>query len=79
MKIINEISLTNFNFWSTCNHEKLTASELYAVEDVLEELYPEGIDATQLNDIFRFDFDMVCEWLGYTYSDRGEVIRDAPF
>ena len=66
MKIYTEKSLQNFEFWSgaKANAETLTSEQLDAVEAILEEIYPEGMDETQLNDIFWFDFDQVREWLG---------------
>ena len=68
MKIYNEITLANrnFEFWGSAkeNAQSLTSGQLDTVESILEELYPEGISATQLNDIFRFDFDQIREWLG---------------
>ena len=68
MKVYNEITLSNRNF-EFCgsakeNAESLTNEQLDTVESILENLYPEGISATQLNDIFRFDFDQIQEWLG---------------
>ena len=66
MKIYTEKSLQNFEFWSgaKANAETLTSEQLDTIEAILEDLYPEGISATQLNDIFRFDFDQIREWLG---------------
>ena len=66
MKIYKEESLQNFEFWSgaKANAETLTYEQLDTVEAILEDLYPEGISDTQLNDIFRFDFDQIQEWLG---------------
>ena len=66
MKIYTEKSLQNFEFWSgaKANAETLTSEQLDTVEAILEEIYPEGMDETQVNDIFRFDFDQVREWLG---------------
>lgn len=77
MKIFSEKSLTNFEFWSgaSINAEKLTTAEMYAIEDIIEDLFPEGIDETRLNDIFWFDFDMVVDWLGYTIDEYGQIIR----
>ena len=31
----------------------------------MEDIYPDGIDETQLNDIFWFDDDFMAECLGY--------------
>ena len=66
MKIYKDESLQNFEFWSgaKANAETLTPEQLDTVEAILEEIYPEGMDETQINDIFRFDFDQVREWLG---------------
>ena len=68
MKVYNEITLSNrnFEFWGGAkeNAESLTNEQLDTVEAILEDLYPEGISDTQLNDIFWFDFDQVREWLG---------------
>ena len=68
MKVYDEIALSNRNFevWGSAkeNADSLTNGQLATVEAILEDLYPEGISATQLNDIFRFDFDQIREWLG---------------
>ena len=68
MKVYNDITLSNrnFEFWGSAkeNAESPTCGQLNTVEAILEDLYPEGISATQLNDIFRFDFDQIQEWLG---------------
>lgn len=68
MKVYNEITLSNgnFEFWGSAkeNAKSLTNGQLETVESILEDLYPEGISAVQLNDIFRFDFDQIREWLG---------------
>ena len=66
MKIYKEESLQNFEFWSgaKANASTLTSEQLDTVEAILTDIYPEGLDETQLNDIFRFDFDQIQEWLG---------------
>jgi hypothetical protein len=68
MKIYREDSLRNFDFWSGAVYraEKLTAHELDQVEAILEELYPDGIDETTINDLFWFEEDTLAEWLGYS-------------
>lgn len=47
------------------------AGKLDALESYLEELYPEGIDMTQINDILWFDGDQVLEALGI--SDEEDI------
>ena len=66
MNIKTEQSLTNFNFWSGAesNAKLLTYTELNELESQLEDIYPDGMEETQLNDLFWFEFDTVCEWLG---------------
>lgn len=66
MKVYSELSLWDFEFWAGAkdNAQKLTPEQLDEVEHNLEEIYPDGIDETTINDIFWFDFDQICVWLG---------------
>jgi hypothetical protein len=67
MKTYNDnTKLTNFKFWSGAedNASRLTYTELEELDSLLEELYPEGIEETGLNDLMWFEFDTVCELLG---------------
>lgn len=56
MKIISDISLKDFGFWSGAKDtaEQLTDEQFDQVEEVLEDLYPDGVTDTELNDIFWF-------------------------
>lgn len=71
MKIYAEKNLRNFEFWSgAIEHANLlTCEQLDEVEQILEDTYPDGMDETELNDLFWFDFDTVCEWLGTSYEE----------
>ena len=67
MRIYDDMSLENFEFWgdtARSNAESLSSSDMDRLELMLEEMYPDGIDATALNDLFWFDFDTVKQWLG---------------
>lgn len=66
MKVYKEMNLRDFEFWSGAksNAETLTDEQLDMVESILEDAFPDGMDATQINDIFWFDFDAIREWLG---------------
>jgi hypothetical protein len=77
MKITTETTLNNFEFWSGAkdNAAMLTFEQLEQVENELEALYPEGIDETELNDIFWFDFGYVCELIGLTYNEDNAKIE----
>ena len=67
MIITVDISLQDFNTWSGANSTKdeLTFLELQDLEDVLEDLYPDGLGETDLNDILWFETDWIARTLGY--------------
>lgn len=67
MKIYDEISLRDFEFWSGAADRatNLTDEDWDIIESELEQLYPDGMGNTELNDIFWFDFDMIAQILGY--------------
>jgi len=78
MLITKEESLTNFEFWSGAKDtvKYLTDSELETIEEMLEDLNPEGMSETAVNDFFWFEEDRIAEWLGYDsfeeiMSERG--------
>lgn len=78
MKIYEEKSLSDFEFWSGAksNAAMLTIAELDEVDAVLEELYSDGITDTEINDLFWFDFGYVCELIGLEYDEEeDEIIR----
>lgn len=66
MRIYEEKNLPTFEFWGPAENNalRLTWAEMEQIEDVLSELYPDGIEATNLNDLFAYDFESVCEWIG---------------
>lgn len=68
MKLFKEESLSNFEFWSGGKDtaEYLTEQEFDQIETILEELYPDGMSDTELNDLFWFEDDTIAEWLGYS-------------
>lgn len=71
MKITSETSVKDFEFWSGAKDRAilLTDSELDQIEQTLDELYPEGMTDTELNDLFWFDFEEVCRWIGETEEE----------
>ena len=71
MKITSEIKLRDFEFWSGAEDRAacLEYAELGQIETELEQLYPDGIDETALNDLFWFDFEFICEMIGTTEED----------
>lgn len=68
MKYYVEDCLSNFQFWNQAkdNAELLSNEQFNIVEEMLEECTPEeGWSDTAINDMFWFDFDTICDWLGY--------------
>ena len=78
MTVVCEISLVSFDFWSGAkdNAKQLTYQEMEELEFMLEDNFPDGCTDTQLNDLFWFDFERVCEWLGLEVNECNEVIRE---
>lgn len=70
MKIINDnASLANFEFWSGAKDHEFTSSELNTIETFLEDINPEGMTDTEVNDLFWFEEELICEWLGIDYEE----------
>lgn len=78
MKIYKEQSLKDFEFWSGAidTVEHLTDLDFDNIEFALEELYPDGMDETEINDLFWFEEDFIAEILGYSEWDELEEDRD---
>ena len=72
MKIVSETNLRDFEFWAgaTDTVKYLTCDQLDTIEEILTDIYPNGIDATTLNDILWFEEDIIAEWLGYDSFDE---------
>lgn len=75
MKIYTEENLRNFEFWSGAEDtvKYLTYEELDKIEEMLEELNPNGMSETEVNDFFWFEDDTIAEWLGY--NDFEEIMH----
>lgn len=72
MKITMEMSLYNFETWGGAvdTLERIKEAGLCDVlEEYLDELYPDGISDTKLNDILWFDADNIFEALGLPTDD----------
>ena len=71
MIITYEKSLKDFDFWSGAedNAAKLTSDELDQLDDMLSSSRETPWDETEINDLMRFEFETVCEWLGLDYDE----------
>jgi hypothetical protein len=72
MKIISDTSIQDFDFWSGAadTRKYLTDEECDTIESMLNDLYPDGMGETELNDFFWFEDDTIAEWLGYSSFEK---------
>ena len=75
MGIIKEIGLEEFEAWSGAISTKNTIIEAgmtEAFDSLIEELYPDGIEEVQLNDLLWFEEDWLFESLGINEENDSE-------
>lgn len=66
MTITYELDLNSFQAWSGAKEtlERIQREgKCEALENILEELYPDGMTETELNDLLWFESETVYEWL----------------
>ena len=67
MKVYEALNLKDFETWSGATETKniiIQAGKEQEFEELIEEMYPNGIDATTLNDVLWFDQEYVLNTLG---------------
>ena len=67
MKITSEMSLKNFKAWSGAKdtlNKLIELDKCDELEFILDDLYPDGLTETQLNDILWFEDEWIFETLG---------------
>ena len=72
MKINYDLSLSQFEAWSGATRTKDIIMENHLeveFENLINELYPDGIDATTLNDILWFEDQWIFEVLNITMEE----------
>lgn len=77
MKIITEHSFDRFEAWSGGKNTQdkiIEAGKANQFESIIEDLYPDGMTDTELNDLLWFDSEQVFEWLGI--EDEEEISDD---
>ena len=75
MTITYELDLNSFEAWSGAKEtlERIRREgKCEELENVLEELYPDGMTETELNDLLWFDSESVYEWLGIRSEEQIE-------
>lgn len=66
-----EDSLHNFEFWGGAKDKAnlLTLDELDRIENELVDFFSSTPTDTDINDLFWFDFDIICKMLGTTEEE----------
>ena len=67
MKYLVDKNLRDFEFWGGAidNVANLTPEQLDELDDIISDIYEsDPLTDTQINDLFWFDFELICEWLG---------------
>lgn len=73
MKLYRELDLTRFEPWSGAVDTYNTiwaTNKLNDLECLLDELYPDGLEETQLNDLLWFESEWLFDALGIAEEDE---------
>ena len=75
MKVYEELNLKDFNAWSGAVETKeriIKEDKEEEFEELIEELYPEGVDITDLNDYLWFNSEEIYDCLGIESLEEEE-------
>ena len=75
MKVTTEASLRDFEAWSGAISTKEAIIEAGKDEDFeayIEEMHPDGVDETTLNDLLWFEKDYLFEILGINQEEEND-------
>ena len=76
MKIITEQSISDFKAWSGATYTQnriIEENKENEFDQLIEELHPDGLDETQLNDLLWFDDEWIFEQLGMSEELEEEL------
>lgn len=75
MKINSVTSLEDFEAWSGATETKdriIEEGKAEEFESIINELYPDGINETGLNDLLWFESELIYETLGITDEEEDD-------
>ena len=73
MTITYELDLNSFQAWSGAKEtlERIQCEgKCGLLEQILDDIYPDGMTETELNDLLWFDSESVYEWLGIRSEEQ---------
>lgn len=71
MTVLKEINLQDLETWQGATETKeriIGEGKENEFEQLIEELYPQGIDEVELNDLLWFDDESIYDYLGIDYE-----------
>ena len=74
--------ISDFKPWSgavSTWDELETYDKIEELESNLDELYPDGMSETDLNDLLWFEPELVYEWVGLYYNENTGEVSVEPF
>ena len=75
MKVIQEIGISEFEAWSGAVDTQQTIidnNKESEFDSLIEELYPDGLTDTQLNDLLWFEEEWIFESIGISTEEEEE-------
>ena len=83
MIITYDLDLNSFNAWSGAvdTLDRIQREgKCEELKNILEDLYPDGMTETQLNDLLWFDSEQIYEWLGIRSEEQiKKEIKEAEY
>lgn len=79
MKLFKEESIADFKAWSGAvdtQNRIIEENKENEFDQLIEELYPDGLDETQLNDILWFEEEWIFESLGISEEEEDEETEE---
>ena len=73
MKIYDELNLSEVNTWGGATEVKNIIMNEELEEDfnnLIDELFPNGLSITELNDLLSFDYEYIFNCLGIEYIEE---------
>ena len=81
MTITYELDLNSFQAWSGAKDtldKIIDEGKCEELEGILEDMYPDGMTETELNDLLWFESESIYEWLGIRSEEQiRKEIREA--
>ena len=72
MKVYEELNLKDFESWSGATETKniiINEGKEEEFEELIEELFPNGVSVTELNDLLWFDSEYILNCLGIEFVE----------